>query len=292
MTATSITSNARDFGCELRPYQPFPAPTAATLLERAMTQAKYKISESSYQFPMINAELKKARSCNITIADGFDIRLSFIHGGVFCMGSGENEPLSRSNERPSHAVSVKDFWIGTTPLTNREWRLVMDEALGGDKPANFPVVDVWLENAFAFCRRLSENSGLKFRLPTETEWEYSCRAGTSSPFAFGDTITKEIVNHDEQTGPWEVMASGVANNFGLYDMHGCVWEWCSDVWHPNYIGAPTDGSSWRLAGDASYVVQRGGAWNSNARSCRSACRVGDIARNSDGIVGLRIALDG
>ena len=151
-----------------------------------------------------------------------------------------------------------------------------------------------------FSARLSRATGRTYRLPTEAEWEYGCRAGTTTPFAFGETITPELVNYDglfpygsapkamnrEKTTPVGFM--GVANAFGLYDMHGNVWEWCMDYWHENYNGAPTDGRSWEAGGDTRYQVLRGGSWYYLASLCRSTNRYGNspVSRNYD--LGFRV----
>ncbi len=135
-----------------------------------------------------------------------------------------------------------------------------------------------------FCARLSQLAGREYRLPSEAEWEYACHAGTRT-LSFGETITTGLANYNGNgtygSGPkgeyrkatTEAGYFQVANAFGLYDMHGNVWEWCLDYWHENYDGAPTDGSAWRTRGDAFLRVLRGGSWYNSPRSCRSAIRV-------------------
>ncbi|WP_208346046.1 formylglycine-generating enzyme family protein, partial [Aetokthonos hydrillicola] len=127
-------------------------------------------------------------------------------------------------------------------------------------------------------------TGKPYRLPSEAEWEYACRAGTTTPFHFGETITSDLANYNGELiyvagseGTYrrkttEVGSFGVANTFGLYDMHGNVWEWCADNWHANYKGAPTDGSVWLNDNNSQLRLLRGGAWNNNPAYCRSACR--------------------
>jgi formylglycine-generating enzyme required for sulfatase activity len=220
--------------------------------------------------------------------------------GKFSMGSPPREVGSRENERPVHDVQVSSFHFGIYPITQFQWRAVMKKLPDiapdflGDE---LPVVNVWLEHAHDFCQALRELTGLPFRLPSEAEWEYACRADTTTPFAWGTTITGGQVNFRELGTPLKeeprlkpVGFSGVTNAFGLFDMHGNVWEWCSDTWHDSYDGAPIDGSSWIEGGDAGYHVQRGGSWTDQAIVCRSAFRVGDIAHNSDHIVGLRVCV--
>ena len=138
-------------------------------------------------------------------------------------------------------------------------------------------------DAVEFCARLSKLRGREYRLPSEAEWEYACRAGKRTPFYFGETITGELANYnasytyaDEPKGQYRVETTPVGqfppNAFGLYDMHGNVWEWCADTWHDNYEGAPSDGSAW-LGSDNDYQVLRGGSWNDIPNSCRSARRL-------------------
>jgi formylglycine-generating enzyme required for sulfatase activity len=234
----------------------------------------------------------------ISQLNGTSLELVRIPAGSFLMGSSEEEHGSRANEQPLHAVHVPAFYLGIYPVTQIQWRSVMrnlpaiEEAYHSD---SFPVVNVGLDEAYEFCRRLTDLTSLEFRLPSEAEWEYACRAGTQTPFSWGETISTHQVNFSDarqgeplSPGLRAVGFSGVANAFGLYDMHGNVWEWCSDRWHDDYVGAPFDGSAWTRGGDAGYHVQRGGSWQSPAVVCRSAFRVGDIARNTDHIVGLRV----
>jgi formylglycine-generating enzyme required for sulfatase activity len=167
---------------------------------------------------------------------------------------------------------------------------------GDDLPvSNASWIDVGV-----FCEQLSEESGSIIRLPSEVEWEYACRAGTATPFHWGPTLTASVANFNAEhtyglARPGEfrhcltdVGSFGVSNAFGLYDMHGNVWEWCEDAWHDDYCGAPNDASAWCGQVDEGYRVQRGGSWRDRPELCRSAFRVGDIIVNSDHIVGLRI----
>ena len=226
---------------------------------------------------------------SIKLSESVNITLIRIPYGSFVMGSTQEDPDARPNEMPAHEVNVESFWFGKFPVTNAQWNAVFPGTPREGRDLA-PAVNVHLNQAVGFCERISEISEFKVRLPTETEWEYACRAGTTTRYSFGDEIDSDLVNHDQTDGPWNV-GSGPSNDFGLHDMHGCVWEWCADDWHTNYVGAPNDGSAWLGGGDGSYRVQRGGAWDSRARRCRSAYRVGDIAQNNADIVGLRIAAD-
>jgi len=236
-----------------------------------------------------------------------DIKLEMVEipAGNFLMGSSDRESEKRENETPLHEVNLQSFHLGKFSVTQAQWLAVMrdlpkiPEHFRGD---NLPVVNVWLEKAIEFCVKLSALTKENFHLPSEAQWEYACRAGTTTPFSFGETLTTDLANFDgEQSfgqAPKDefrkrltpVGCFGVANDFGLYDMHGNVWEWCADIWHENYVGAPSDGSAWLNNGDQGYCVQRGGSWLDRASNCRSAFRVGDIAHNNDNIVGLRVCL--
>ncbi|MEH2264403.1 bifunctional serine/threonine-protein kinase/formylglycine-generating enzyme family protein [Nostoc sp.] len=219
-----------------------------------------------------------------------------IPGGTYMMGSPECE--GDADERPRHKVTVESFFMGKFPVTQAQWRVVaalpkIKQALN-PHPSKFKGLDRPVENvswyeAVEFCLRLSEKTGRDYRLPSEAEWEYACRAGTTTSFHFGETITSELVSctiepkskfRKETTN---VGSFEVANAFGLYDMHGLVWEWCADSWHNNYSDAPSDGTAWEVGGDINRRVLRGGSWSFNAELCRSASRSWN---ESDG--GLRV----
>jgi formylglycine-generating enzyme required for sulfatase activity len=215
---------------------------------------------------------------------------------------------------PQREVTVTPFYIGKFAVTQKQWRIVagwerVERDLEPD-PSRFkdrkdsderPVEQVsWLD-AVEFCARLSRETGKHYRLPTEAEWEYACRAGTTTPFAFGETITHGIVNYyseypyakakkakpRNETVP--VGSLGVANTFGLYDMHGNVWEWCEDQWHDRYDGAPDDGSAWvDISENGSSRVIRGGGWYNYAVICRSAIRSLGAPGARDVYLGFRL----
>lgn len=238
------------------------------------------------------------------LSENVNLEMVEIPAGSFLMGSSDFETEKRENETPQHEVTLQSFYLGKFPVTQAQWFVVIKDLpiispnFRGD---SLPVVNVWLEKAIEFCARLSVLTEKEFRLPSEAEWEYACRAGTRTPFYFGASLTTEQANFNGEQ-PFQETPKGEfrkrlttvglfpPNAFGLYDMHGNVWEWCADIWHENYLGAPTDGSAWLTNGDQSYCVQRGGSWLDRAANCRSAFRVGDIAHNKDHIVGLRVCL--
>jgi formylglycine-generating enzyme required for sulfatase activity len=158
----------------------------------------------------------------------------------------------------------------------------------------------WHE-AVEFCDRLSHYTGKTYRLPSEAEWEYACRAGTPTPFHHGDTLSTDWANYNGnytygagETGEYrnktiDAGSFGVVNAFGLADLHGTVWEWCLDHWHPSYAGAPSDGSACETDGDNRYRVLRGGSWYVNPGNCRSAFRNRHLPVLRDNYVGFRVA---
>lgn len=226
---------------------------------------------------------------------GADISLEMvaIPSGSFLMGSPSDELKRESYEGPQHQVMVPGFLMGRYPVTQAQWRAVVampqvDCELETDparfKEADRPVEKVSWEDAVEFCARLSNHTGRLYRLPSEAEWEYACRAGTTTPFHFGKTLTTDVANYIETAtygdGPkgrnrketTSVRQFEIANAFGLSDMHGNVWEWCQDIWHKNYVGAPTDGSAWMTEGDDRYHILRSGSWADVPENCRSARR--------------------
>ncbi|TFI53666.1 formylglycine-generating enzyme family protein [Mastigocladus laminosus UU774] len=232
---------------------------------------------------------------------GFGVKLEMVEipGGTFLMGAYENEKESNDSERPVHHVTVPTFFMGKYTITQEQWDRVVNSCPQVNrelkpKPSRFkgndrlPVECVSWYDAVEFCARLSQKTSRNYRLPSEAEWEYACRAGTTTPFYFGDTITDEVANYDAtciygngskgnyrgQTTPVGIFPP---NYFGLYDMHGNLWEWCLDDWHHNYEGAPTNGTPWFDNNDdlfqkQGYAVLRGGSWINNLKGCRSAYR--------------------
>ena len=242
------------------------------------------------------------------LGDGVNLEMVAIPGGAFEMGSLDGEGIP-SDERPQHRVMLAPFWTGKYPVTQAQWRTIatlpkIERDLDLDpskfKGENRPVEGISWYDAVEFCLRLSQKTDQVYRLPSEAEWEYACRAGSATPFHFGETITPNLANYNgnytygygprgiyrRQTLP--VGDFGIANAFGLYDMHGNVWEWCLDHWHGNYRDAPTDGSAWVTGGDDSYRLMRGGSWYYVPSYCRSANRnwTKPHYRNND--LGLRL----
>jgi formylglycine-generating enzyme required for sulfatase activity len=160
-----------------------------------------------------------------------------------------------------------------------------------------PVESVDWNDAQLFCQRLTAYTKKSYRLPTEAEWEYACRARTTTPFCFGETISTKLANYNgkltygsgiqgEYRSKSRPVGDFLPNGFGLSDMHGNVWEWCADSWHDNYSGAPIDGSAWT---NSTSRVLRGGSWFVNPSACRSAYRGRANSGDSDAYIGFRVA---
>jgi len=198
-----------------------------------------------------------------------------IPAGEYMMGSPSTEADRYDNEGPLHQVTIgKAFYMGSYEVTQAQWRAVM-----GSNPSNFkgddlPVEEVSWDDVQEFIKKLNaKESTDKYRLPSEAEWEYACRTGTTTRYSFGDSdsnLGEYAWYSDNSGGQTHPVGQKKPNPWGLYDMHGNVWEWVQDVSHRSYDGAPTDGSAW--AGSGSDHVLRGGSWGSYARDCRSSVR--------------------
>ncbi len=276
-----------------------------SLLENERAEAKVRLAASwllkqwGEEVPMRMAEIDGEGKISLRIVEpppmmvedlgiGINLEMVKIRGGEFWMGAPEGERGSYSYERPQHKVRVSPFFMGKYPVTQAQWRAIASlpkvERDLNLEPSSFqgdelPVERISWYDAVEFCRRLSRETGKDYRLPSEAEWEYACRAVISDqlsvtskeltvdewndkyyqPFHFGETISPYLANYNQadrgKTTP--IGRFQVANAFGLYDMHGNVYEWCEDDWHGNYEGAPTDGSAW-ITENSNTVVVRGG----------------------------------
>ncbi len=245
---------------------------------------------------------KRKNNClNENLGNGVTLTLMLIPTGEFLMGAPESELKSRKNERPQHRVRVQQFLMGCYPVTQAQWRVVTQypqvERQLNPNPSHFkgdnrPVERVRWEDATEFCQRLSRQTGREYRLPTEAEWEYACRAGTQTPFHFGETITTELTNHNgwftyhkrQPKGKYRRQTTDVgsfpANEWGLHDMHGNVWEWCEN----------DDGMA-EIDQDRQRTqrVLRGGSWIDYPGNCRSAYRfLNPLTDFISNVVGFRV----
>ena len=236
-----------------------------------------------------------------------EILLMVIPSGEYGMGS--SEKMAHRAEKPQHLVKVSSFLMSQFPITKAQWKIVegypqvnrkLKKRTSPSGAMDTPVVKVSWDDAVEFCDRLSTKTGQIYRLPTESEWEYACRAGTYTDFHFGETLSAQYANYDA-TIPYRSEAPGIhrgktssnneftsPNYFGLFDMHGNVWEWCIDHWHDNYESAPSDSSAW-LSENGSLRVLRGGSWRNEPYLCRSAYRFSnDATDNFSDNIGFRI----
>jgi formylglycine-generating enzyme required for sulfatase activity len=248
------------------------------------------------------------------------LNMVFIPGGTFLMGSPEDEEGRSNNESPQHLVKVPSFFMSEFLITQAHWAVVaqmpqIKKALEINpsyfQGHNHPVETISWFDAEEFCERLSLQTRRKYRLPTEAEWEYACRAGTETPFHFSEAITTDLANYngmdDTESGrsvsfgqrPKVIYRAKTTpvdefypNAFGLYDMHGNVWEWCSNHWHSDYGRVPiTDVIAWSGEDVGSPRIMRGGSWYDNPRYCRSAFRTYNNPATRSYNIDFRIVCD-
>jgi formylglycine-generating enzyme required for sulfatase activity len=234
------------------------------------------------------------------LGNGINLDLISIPAGVFQMGSPRR--IGNMDEQPQHLVTIKSFMMGRFLTTQGQWKAIM----GKLPPCRFkgdtlPVERVSWNDAQNFCQQLSRKMGRKFQLPSETQWEYACRAGTGTPFSYGETLTVEVANfngehtfRDEPRGFYFHSTNEGGkfppNAFGLYDMHGNLWEWCADNWLDDYSSSPRDGSAYQHK-DNHYGVARGGSWHEPPGLCRSAARLRVLQSDADEFMGFRVVCE-
>jgi len=229
-----------------------------------------------------------------TLPGGIELEMIKIPAGTFTMGSDEYD-----GEKPKHQVKLQEFYLGKYPVTQEQYQAVM-----GKNPSNFkdnpknPVEQVSWNDAQEFCKKLNQLiAGKDFRLPTEAEWEYACRAGTQTRYYFGDDAAKlgDYGWYDENSGSkTHPVGQKKPNDWGLYDMSGNVWEWCEDPYHDSYANKPenikNNGNAIWSSSDASLRVLRGGSWFSLSGGCRSAYRYRADADVRLDLIGFRLAV--
>ena len=230
---------------------------------------------------------------SLDLGNGVSLTLVYIPGGTFWMGSKDDDPEAYDDEKPRHQVTLPAFWMGETPVTQGQYQAVM-----GSNPSHFqgdlhrPVELVSWNDADRFCQELSRKLSQEIiSLPSESQWEYACRGGTDTRYFFGDDAAQlgnyawYYGNSGNETHP---VKQKKPNAWGLYDMHGNVWEWCADQWHDNYQGAPTDGSAWLFSDESKDRLLRGGSWDDGAKYCRSAYRYLNTPAFRYGYLGFRV----
>jgi formylglycine-generating enzyme required for sulfatase activity len=218
---------------------------------------------------------------------GVPLIMVYIPAGSFQMGNNQWDWA-----KPVHPVEIKKaFYMGKYPVTQKQYQAIMGDNPFYWKGDHLPVESMYWKQAKEFCEKLSKLLKQDFRLPSEAEWEYACRAETTTNYWWGDNMDNNRCWYNDNSGskthPVNEKESEHTNPFGLCDMHGNVWEWCEDVWHGDYSGAPRDGSAW-TQGDSTFYLLRGGSWRSNAGNCRSAYRSNSSVRCN--LNGFRVAL--
>jgi len=220
------------------------------------------------------------------LGNGLKIEMVKIPAGSFAMGS----PGS-GNETPLHRVDVREFYMGKYAVTQAQYQEIAKSNPSHFKGADLPVEEVSWQDAKNFCQYLNIYTGKNYRLPSEAEWEYACRAGSRGLYCFGDeeNLLEQYAWYSKNSGATtHAVGQKKPNGYGLYDMHGNVWEWGEDVWHENYNGAPSDGSAWVSGGDNRYRLLRGGGWYDDANVCRAASRDWYDPDDGDYNVGFRL----
>ena len=277
-----------------------PAKSAATPQKPAQTP---RIVVTQERKPETKAEPKTPKVGDSWTEPTTGMVFMYIPAGRFMMGSPDSEEGRSSDEGPVREVRfAQGFWMGKYPVTQAEWQKIMGENPSRFKGERRPVEQVSWNDAQAFLknfRSLGDFGNLTPRLPSEAEWEYACRAGTTTPFYFGETISADQANYNGKyvygkgkQGVYREQTTDVGsfppNAWGLCDMHGNIWEWCEDAWHSNYDGAPNDGRAWLVSGGSGRVL-RGGSWSRGPRYVRSANRSSHVPANRFGYIGFRVA---
>ncbi|HEY9802457.1 MAG TPA: SUMF1/EgtB/PvdO family nonheme iron enzyme [Leptolyngbyaceae cyanobacterium] len=288
------------------PTPPPPSPPPENPVKGASTVAKNSLKTFQFEVVKVDTQGKitsrrneKAQYFVEDLGNGVTLEMVQIPGGTFTMGSPQGEAERYTDESPQHQVTVPGFFMGKYEVTQAQYQAIM-----GANPSYFqgekrPVENVSWDDAVEFCNRLSHKTGKTYRLPSEAEWEYACRARTTTPFYFGETITTDLVNYNGNN-PYGAAPKGECreqttevgkfhpNAFGLYDMCGNVWEWCQDLYNEDYQGAPTDGSAWLTGRYNDLILLRGGSWLYDAVNCRSAARGRNDSAEGDDNIGFRV----
>ncbi|MGD1856230.1 MAG: formylglycine-generating enzyme family protein [Leptolyngbyaceae cyanobacterium] len=256
------------------------------------------ISVAYFDEPVLRPQLRKV----------LPLRMVQIPAGQFLMGSSPSDPQHEAREGPQRTIQMPSFYMGAFTITQQQYEAVMGENPSyftddeGQDGADLPVEQISWQEADVFCQQLSELTKRTYRLPSEAEWEYACRAGTTTSFSFGEQLTPELANYFEDFTFTENFEENYRNTpvtadsfwpnaFGLYNMHGNVLEWCSDDYHDSYENAPSDAGSWSSENSQASKVMRGGSWFNDIPYCRSAARDKNSQTGRSNSFGLRVVCE-
>jgi formylglycine-generating enzyme required for sulfatase activity len=263
----------------LKPYAAEVMPTAGNLLVSPFTEAKAKEVQKD-----VAKSLQKEVEEKEDLGKGVSLDMVLIPAGKFIMGSPASEPSRQPNERQHEVTLTKPFYIGKYEVTQDQWQAVMGDNPSSVKGPRLPVTDIFWENSQDFIKKLNTKTNGGYRLPTEAEWEYACRAGTTTAYLVGDSLTKTDANIEG--GSTKSVGSYKPNSFGLYDMHGNVYEWCED-WYRFYLpGTETDPKG---PATGSGRVLRGGSFFYAGSGARSSLRFLCLPNHRLDHLGFRLA---
>lgn len=264
---------------------------ATIIRERVLSNPEVFPKEFSFEIvtvndkgEIINQNQKTAQYLQKNLGNGVNIDFVNVPGGTFTMGSPDSERRRDDDEQPQRQITIPQFWMSKYPVTQLQYETIMVNNPSYFSGKNLPVERVSWFDAIKFCQITSQRLGKEIKLPSEAQWEYSCRAGTTTPFYFGPVITSDLANIDgeyshyryanEPNGIYREKTTDVGlfppNAFGLYDMHGNIQEFCQDDYHDDLTKIPNDGSPWLDEGKVKVI--RGGSWYDHPWYCRSAYR--------------------
>jgi formylglycine-generating enzyme required for sulfatase activity len=281
-----------------------PAPVAAAVLggwtglqRKLELDLKLPLQISSFKTCKIDEtdqiilQPKEALYYTEDLGNGVTLDMVYVSGGEFPMGSPAGE--GNDSERPQHRVRLASFYMGMYPITELQYQAISGENIRRFRGDKYPLADISWDAANRLCKKLSQKTGRLYTFPSESQWEYGCRAKSTTTFYCGDIITPAVANYCPDLDSFHNMSRSEVgafppNAFGLYDLHGNVSEWCLDTWIDSYDATPSDGTSWQQGGYHTYRVLRGGSCFNKSSDCRSASRHSSCPHRTGGVFGLRV----
>ncbi len=269
---------------------------AAALAQAAEAERKAAVIEEAARLAAEEEQAKteeaEPQQGTIKIDDATGMKLAYVPGGCFMMGSPPNEEGREDDEGPVHKVCVDDFWMGQYEVTQGQWEKVMDvNPSKFKKGGNYPVENVFWDDAQEFIKKLNNHSGKSYRLPTEAEWEYACRAGGSSRYCGGDDLDAVAWYDKNSGGSTHPVGGKHENGFSLHDMSGNVWEWCADRYDSGYYASSPQSNPVGPDSGSNRVI-RGGCWGNSPWGVRAANRDWLTPDSRDSFLGFRLVLLG